>query len=326
MSKYNIRKRFGSTITIALLFVVPLLFNGPYPVHMMIMAAVNNILASSLRLIALTGQLSLAHGGMMAVGAYTSCLLVMKVGISFWVALPLAGIASAGLAFMVGFAFVRIRGVYFAMVTVFFGEMITLTAEHWRGLTGGSSGIVAIPRPGPISIDGVLSIDFTSKADFYYLILVLMLISMLVLYAIEYSRIGVTLLSIAQGDFLAESVGVNTARFKVLAFCVGCFFAGIAGGFYSHYIRAINPRTFGFFFTIYVVVYMIVGGGKRFAGPVVGALFLTILPEFFRGLNEFQPFVFAGCLMAVLFFLPDGLVSLPARLFALKEQREDNFA
>jgi branched-chain amino acid transport system permease protein len=317
MSKDKLSKPLICTISVVLMFLVPLAIDGEYTLHILIMAALNIILASSLRLILTTGQLSLAHGGMMTAGAYTSSLLVMKLGISFWAALPLAGLAAATLALMVGFPFVRIKGIYFAMVTVFLAEMITLTAEQCRSITGGSSGIFAIPKPGPIVSPGLLKMTFTSKVDFYYLALVLMLITLLFLFAIEHSRIGLTLLSIRQADFLAESVGVNTARFKVLAFCVGCFFAGTAGGFYSHYIRAINPRSFDFFFAIYVVTFMIVGGGGRFAGPILGAFILTLLPELFRWLKEFQPFVFAGVLMAVIFFLPEGLVGLPTRLFNL---------
>lgn len=321
MSRKKMAKGLSYGASVILLFFLPSFIQGPYTLHILIMAAMNIILASSLRLIAITGQLSLAHGGMMAVGAYTSALLVMKLGLSSWLALPLAGIAAAILALLVGFPFVKIKGIYFAMVTVFLAEMIILMAEHWRGLTGGSSGIINVPQPDPIAIPGLLSMDFASKADFYYFILALMLIILLILYAIEHSRVGLTWRSIQQADFLAESVGVNTARFKVLAFCMGCFFAGTAGSFYSQYISVINPRTFGFFFAIYVVVYVIVGGMGKFSGPIVGAFILTVLPELVRALKEFEPFVFAGVLMLVIFFLPAGLVGLPERLARLYKKR-----
>ena len=321
MSKSKVSKPLSYVVSMLFLFLAPLFIKGPYTLHILIMASMNVILASSLRLIATSGQLSIAHGGMMAVGAYTSALLVMKLGLSSWAALPLAGLAAAGLALLVGFPFVRIKGIYFAMVTVFLSEMIILTAEHWRSLTGGSSGIINIPQPDPIAIPRLLNIDFASKVDFYYFILALMLVTLLILYAIEHSRIGLTWLSIQQADFLAESVGVNTARFKVLAFCIGCFFAGIAGSFYSQYISVINPRTFGFFFAIYIVVYVIVGGTGRFSGPIYGAFILTILPEFIRVLKEFQPFIFAGVLMLVIFFLPEGLVGLPQRLVRFYKER-----
>ena len=321
MSNKKVAKGLRYGAAIVFLFLVPLFVRGQYTIHILIMAAMNILLASSLRLIATSGQLSLAHGGMTAVGAYTSALLMMKLGISSWVSLPLAGIAAAGLALLVGFPFVRIKGIYFAMVTVFLAEMVMLAVEHWGGITGGSSGLVNIPQPDPIVIPGLLTIDFNSKVHFYYLILAIMLASLLILYAIERSRIGLTLLSIQQNESLAGSVGVNTSRFKVLAFCIGCFFAGITGGFYCQYINVINPRSFGFFFAIYIVVYMIVGGVKKFSGPIYGAFIFSILPELIRALKEFQPFVFAGVLMLVIFVLPEGLVDLRKQFVKLYKKR-----
>jgi branched-chain amino acid transport system permease protein len=274
----------------------------------------NIILASSLRLINLSGQLSLAHGGMMTIGAYTSTLLVMKLGLSSWVAMPLAGFFAAIIAGLVGFPFVRLKGIYFSIVTIFFGEMVVLTAQQWQGLTGGSTGIFNIPRPNPIEILGILNLTFSSKTDFYYLMLALMLISLFILYAVENSRIGLTLRGIQQTDSLAESIGINTTGFKVLAFSIGSFFAGLTGGFYTHYISAINPDSFSFLFTIYILIYMTVGGEKRFIGPILGAFVLTILPEVLRPLKTFVPFFFAAVLMAVIFFMHEGLVGLPGRL------------
>ena len=306
---------------IVFLFLIPLFVKDPYQLHILIMAGIAVILASSVRLIAASGLLSLAHGGMMAVGAYTSTLLVMKLGLSSWAALIAAGLAAAVIASLVGYPFIRIKGMYFAMVTVFLGEAIRLIIEQWQDLTGGTSGIVNIPRPDPIVIPGLLNIDFTSKVDFYYFILVLVLVILFILYALEHSRIGLTWFSIGQADFLAESVGVNTARFQVLDFSIGCFFAGIAGAFYSQYITAITPSAFGFFWSIYIVIYMIVGGMGTFFGPILGAFILTLLPESVRFLKEFQPYVFAGVLMLVIFLLPEGLISLPKRLKKLFKER-----
>jgi branched-chain amino acid transport system permease protein len=301
-------------ILIACLVFLPFILHGPYHIHTFILTMMNIILASSLRLINLSGQMSLAHGGMMTIGAYTSTLLVMKLGLSSWVALPLAGLFAAIIACLIGFPFVRLKGIYFSIVTIFFSEMVVLTAQQWQSLTGGSTGIFNILRPNPIVIPGILNITFSSKVDFYYLMLVLMLISLFILYIVENSRIGLTLRGIQQADTLAESVGINTTGFKVLAFSIGSFFAGLVGGFYPHYISAINPDSFGFLFTIYILIYMTVGGDKRFIGPILGAFVLTILPEVLRPLKAFVPFFFAAVLMAVIFFMQEGLVGLPGRL------------
>jgi branched-chain amino acid transport system permease protein len=304
-----------------LLFLIPLFVKATYVLHILILVAVNVILASSLRLIATSGQLSLGHGGMMVIGAYTSALLVMKLGFSTWAALPAAGLASGGIAVLVGYPFTRLRRIYFTMVTIFFAEVIRLIIEQWRGLTGGTSGLLNIPRPNAIFAFGFVDIDFTSRAHFYYLILVMVLITLLVLYALEHSRIGLTWFSIQQADSLAESVGINTTRFKVIAFGIGCFFAGIAGAFYSHYMAVLTPTAFGVFYAINILVYMVVGGMGRFSGPIAGALVLTILPESVRILKEYQPFVFAGVMMVIVLFLPEGLVGLPERLRKLVKER-----
>jgi branched-chain amino acid transport system permease protein len=308
-------------LLVVCLFFLPLVFSGPYHLHTLILTMMNVVLASSLRLINLSGQMSLAHGGMMTVGAYTSTLLVMKLGFSSWLAMPLAGLFAAFVASLAGFPFVRLKGIYFSIVTIFFSEMVVLTAQQWQGLTGGSTGLFNIPRPSPVVIPGILNLTFSSKADFYHVMVVLMVVSLLILYAVERSRIGLTLRAVQQADSLAESVGINTSGFKVLAFSIGCFFAGTTGAFYSHYISAISPDSFSFLFTIYILVYMTVGGEKRFLGPILGAFVLTILPEVLRPLKAFVPFFFAAVLIAVIFFAPDGMAGLVGRLKSLVSKR-----
>jgi branched-chain amino acid transport system permease protein len=299
---------------VGILFLIPLFLRSAYAMHILISTGMNIILASSLRLIFTSGQLSLAHGGMVCVGAYVSALLVMNLGLSSWAALLLAGASAAGLAFLVGFPFVRLKGIYFAIGTIFLGQMIVMTGEQWESVTGGSLGIFNIPRPDPVALPGIVHINFDSKVDFYYLTLVLNLITLLLLYGMERSRLGQIWSSIRQADFLAESVGVNVARFKVLAFGVGCFFAGLVGGLYGQYMSVISPRAFDLSYSVYAMVYMVAGGMNSFYGPALGAFILTILPEFFRPIREYEPFVFAGLLLLIIFFLPGGLVSLPNRL------------
>ena len=138
------------TALILLLFLIPLFVKGAYSLHVLIMVGISIILTSSLRTIATTGQISLAHAGFMAIGAYTSALLVMKLGLSFWAAFPLGGIAAALIALLVGYPFVRVKRVYFAMLTLFMGEVIRLIIMEWRDLTGGSSGLLNIPPPNSI--------------------------------------------------------------------------------------------------------------------------------------------------------------------------------
>lgn len=311
MSRSKLVKPLSYTALLILLFLVPLFVNQSYILHIFILVGINIILASSLRLIAISGQLSLGHGSMMSIGAYTSALLVMKHGFSSWAGLALAGSVTYVVALIVGYPFVRLRGIYFAMITVFFAEVVRLVITEWRSVTGGAMGILNIPRPNPIVLPGLLRLDFTSRVDFYYFALVLVLVTLLILYAIEHSRVRLILLSVSQADSLAESLGINTIRFKVIAFSIGGFFAGIAGAFYAHYLTVLNPASFGFLFAIYTVIYVIVGGTQRFSGPILGAFILTLIPELIRGLKEYQPLIFAAVLIVTIFFMPKGLVGLP---------------
>lgn len=309
------RKKFvqipGFIIIAAVVFLLPTFMPGPYITHVLILTLINIILASSLRLINLTGQLSLAHSGMLTLGAYTCTLLVMKAGFSTWGALIIAAIFAAIVAVILGIPYTKLKGIYFSIITILTNEVITLVAQQWRGMTNGSNGIYNIPRPDPIVIPGLLNITFDSRTNFYYMVLIIAIISLVIMYAIEHSRVGMTMQGIKQTESLSESIGVNTTWYKVLAFALGCFFSGLTGGFYSQYISAIDPTTFGFIFAVYTVIYMVVGGQGKFIGPLIGALILTLLPEFLRPLKEYQPFFFAGILILIIFFMPEGLVGLP---------------
>lgn len=321
MSKNKGIKLSTLGLLIIFLFLIPLFDKSAYQIHILIMMGISLIMATSFRSIANTGQLSLGHGGMMTLGAYTSTLLVMKLGISFWSALILAGLTAGVLAAIVGFPFTRIKGIYFSITTLFLTQIIILLAKQWKSMTNGSAGIIHIPPPDRIVVPGLLTIDFSSKVDFYYLILILVLITLLILYALENSRIGLIFNSIRQSESLAESMGVNTTKYKILAFSIGSFFAGIAGAFYASYITAIAPSTFGFMYTVYVVAYVMVGGLNSFLGPILGAIVLTILPELFRGIPQYQPFLYAASLLLVIFYLPKGLIGVPGQLKNLFRKR-----
>ena len=158
MSKKTLTWVLSYGVLAVIMFFLPFFFSGQYTIHILILTVINIILASSLRLINLSGQLSLAHGGMMTIGAYTATLLVVKLGLSSWVALLVAGFFTAVIACLVGFPFVKVKGIYFAMVTIFLASMVTLVAQQWRGLTNGVNGIYNIPRPDPVVIPGILNI------------------------------------------------------------------------------------------------------------------------------------------------------------------------
>jgi branched-chain amino acid transport system permease protein len=306
-------KNLSLSLLLIFLFVVPLFIKSEYHLHVLILCAINIILASSLRAISTVGQLSLGHAGFMSIGAYTSGILVMKLGLSPYVGLLLGGVAAMVLAAVIAYPITRVRTVYFAMLTLFLGEVIRLVITEGREITGGTSGMINIRPLESISILG-LHISFTTRLPNYYFVLIFMLVVLLFLYRIDRSYIGMTFKAIAQDESLSASTGINVARFKAVMFCIGCFIAGLAGSFYAHYVSVLTPDSFGLFTSIYLLIYVVVGGTNRFAGAIVGAFILTLIPEMFRTLKEYQPFIFAAVLFLVVFLLPRGIIDLPEKI------------
>src|SRR6267143_1618066 len=214
----------------ALALLVPAL-GGDYYVHVFALVFTNVILAASLRPSLTCGQLNIGHSAFMSVGAYTSALLAKNLAVPFEVSLLCGALLATAVGLVIGYPALRLRGVYFAMVTVAFVEVIRLIAAIWVPLTRGNSGLSGIPKP------NLLGMTLTTKASQYYLGLALMLIVLLILWKLERSRLGLIWKSIGMADNLAQSLGVDIARHKLLAFMLGCFFAGTAGAFSAHFIR-----------------------------------------------------------------------------------------
>lgn len=294
--------------------LIPIALKGnEYYLHFCIICAINVILACSLRPMAATGQMSIGQAGFMAVGAYTSAILATKFNVPVYGAMVLGGLAAMAVAAVIGFPLSRIRTVYFVTVTMFLGEIVRLVLFEWRTVTGGSTGMMGIPRPEAFSVFGIMHLDFSSRLQFCYLVFLVLFIVLLVLYNIDRSHIGTVLSAIGQEEPLSSSVGISVARYKVMIFCVGSFFTGLAGSLHAHYMTLLNPDTFGVTASLYILIYLVVGG-KRFAGPIAGAVLLTLIPEVFRGLKEYQPYVFVTVLFLVVFLLPGGLTELPERI------------
>jgi branched-chain amino acid transport system permease protein len=301
--------KLGHLIVLIVLLTLPVATRDPYFLNLFITVGIWTTSVWGVRLIMSTGQLTLGHAAYMAVGAYASTLLTMKAGLSFWLAFPLAGMISSLIALLIGYPILRIKGVYFSIITFAFAEIIRLIIVHWPDVLGGYGGIPNIPPPQPI-----FSIRFTSRVPFYYLILAISLSTYLFMVRIEKSRLGRIFSSIHESDTLAESIGINIMKYKMIAFCLGCFFAGLSGSFYAHYFNFTSPEFFTIWQSIYCLIFVIVGGVGSVFGPFLGSLFMTLVPEFLRGAKEYEPVVYAIILILIMFLLPGGLVTLPDRL------------
>jgi branched-chain amino acid transport system permease protein len=316
MNKRRLISIGGVAVFIIFLFTIPTFMHNIYWTHVLIIVGVNVLLASSLRLISRIGVVSLGHAGFLCIGAYGSALLVMRLGLPFWLSLPLSGVLAGLVALILGYPLVRAKGIYFAILTLLVSEVFRSVGWYWDSLTGGRPGLIGIPPPNSIVIPAIITINFDNKVAFYYLILIIVLLCLLILYRLEHSRLGLTWDAIQEAEQLSASTGIRTTWYKIIAFALGCFFAGISGALFAHYNQALNCDPigkFGIMTSIYVMVYMVIGGTGRFAGPIIGAIILTIVPELSRPLREYQPIIFGGLLIIIAHLMPEGIVGLGDR-------------
>jgi branched-chain amino acid transport system permease protein len=298
----------------ALVGALPFAVN-PYQLDFLIFLLINIILVASYRFVTITGEWSLIHVVMMGAGGYTSALVVKQLELPFWLALPLSGASAALLAFLLSFPLFRMKGFYFLIGSFAAGEVIRQTWKwnELRELFGGPKGIKLIPRP-VVDIPGLPWLSLNDPVVYYFMTALLVAASLWVLHRIETSRIGLTLHAIHWKDVLAESVGVDTWRYRTLAFVIGSFFAGLAGSLLAHYVGAINPERFSLAIMLYVLLWTIVGGTGTFVGPIIGVVVLSIVDEVFRSLEEWRPAIYGVLLILTVRFLPKGLESLGGRL------------
>ena len=313
------RARVFSLIGLVILLFLGPLFLENYYLHLAVLVFIYVMLTSSLRAIYISGQLSLGHAAFMAIGAYTSAMLAKHLGWTPWCTMPLGGIAALIGGVLIGFPFSRLRAIYFSMASLFFGMMVTTLVGLAPELTGHYTGLQAIPR----------LFGFT-KVPYYYFFLVVTLLTLLILYRIEHSRIGMTFKSVSQSYLAASSRGINEAGIRILSLGIGTFFAGIAGAGYAHYAGFIAPATFGIMPSIFLVVYLLAGGKGSFAGPIVGAAILYLIPFVMREFQGYAPFFQAGVLVAVVFVIPEGMISLPSQTMSwigkVREGRRRSYA
>lgn len=302
---------FGSFLLAAALILLPNLVSHSQQ-EILVLLVINVLLVTSYRLLTLTGEWSLAHVVIMGVGAYGSALVAKKLALPVPLSMLAGASIAALIAFLLSFPLFRMKGFYFLIGSFAAGEVIRLIWK-WSDLTwlfGGPKGIKLIP---PVPDIELLSVEFYDPVNYYYLCLIVVAISLVILYRVEHSRIGLTFHAIHWQDKLAESVGVSTFRYRTLAFVISSFFAGLAGALYAHYVGAIAPDRFNVEEMVYVLIWAIVGGTATFYGPILGVIVLTILNEVvLRGLgvDEMRPMFYGAILILFILFLPNGLESL----------------
>jgi branched-chain amino acid transport system permease protein len=264
-----------------------------------------------------TGQISLGHGAFMGVGAYSSAILTIKLGIPFWVALPMAGLITALVGMVFGIPSLRLKGLYLAIATMAAQFIIEYAMRNWTSLTGGSTGMV-------VSSPSFFGISIDSDRSYYYLIYAFVIAATLFTKNLARTRSGRAFVAIRDRYLAAEVIGVNVWLYRILSFGVSSFMVGVAGSLWAHYVLVVNDEAFGIWLSVQFLAMIIIGGMGHVLGGIYGAIFMTTLPILLRipehALTQVYPGIFAifqsltegvfGLIIILfLIFEPDGLAA-----------------
>lgn len=263
---------------------------GMYYLGVATMVCINVIIVSGLNLITgITGQLSLGHAAFMSLGAYFTAIVTTKFGVPFFLSVPMAVLFAALIGALLGLPILRMRGDYLAIATLGFGEIVRVVILNMP-IANRALGIYGIP-----------------PATTFVLAAVLMVVALLFCYRLEHSRVGLALRSIRDNEIAAEMMGVDIARYKILAFTVGSGLSGLGGVLYAHHITYISPNDFGFMKSIEYLSMLVLGGLGSLTGVVAGSLVLTTAPEVLRFLSEYRMIMYGGVLVLIMIFRPQGI-------------------
>ncbi|HZS32112.1 MAG TPA: branched-chain amino acid ABC transporter permease [Methylomirabilota bacterium] len=297
------RARLVLGAVLAAAVLLPVAVRSPYVLHVAVLAGIYVVLTLSLNLITgFCGQFSLGHAGFYGIGAYTAALLAVHLGSPFLGNLAVAAVVAGIAGFLIGLPTLRLGGIYLAMATLGFGEIIHLVLLNWLSLTRGPLGIPAIPGP------SLLGWDLDTPVRQYYLALALVLLVTVIVSRLVDSRFGEAIQAIRDDEVAAEALGVPTTRLKVVTFTVSAALAGVAGAFFAHYATFVSPGSFTLVESILVLSLLVFGGLGSVEGSIAGAVILTVAPEVFRFLAAYRMVIYGALLLGLILFRPQGLL------------------
>ena len=298
----------GLAVFLAAVALAPWLAPNAYIVQVLAFAGLNVMMATGLNLLmGFAGQVSLGHAGFYGLGAYLSGVLGARFALSPWLGMPFAAVVTALLALAVGIPTLKLKSYYLAMATLGIGVVLHLAFVQLYWWTGGSSGLAGIP---PFDIGPV---KFASDLSHYYLIWTFAAAGLWLAWNLVNSGVGRVLRALGDSEVAAEAMGVDTALEKRRMFVLSAVYASVAGSLYAHYITVISPEIFSFLFSVVLVLMVAIGGIGQFWGPVLGALLLTVLPEYLRRYGDYEVPLYGLTLIVVMLFLPRGLAGLLER-------------
>ncbi|SNS56763.1 branched-chain amino acid transport system permease protein [Anaerovirgula multivorans] len=289
----------------AMIIFWPFLAKGsPYIFRTSIMALIYVVLALSLNMvIGFAGQLSMGHSAFFGIGAYVVALLTVNFGISFWIAMIMAGIVTAIFGFILGIPTLRLKGDYLAITTIGFAEIVRLILVNWTKVTKGPAGIPGIPSP------QIFGWVLRSNVAYYYIVLALVILTIFISYRLLHSRLGLGLIAVKDDEIAAEAMGVNSTNLKILAFVLAGAIAGMTGGFFASFIHYVNPDNFTYMESVLILCMVVLGGVGSISGVIIGAVVLTILPEALRDISTYRYAVYGLLLIVMMIIRPQGMIS-----------------
>lgn len=253
-----------------------------------------------------TGLLSLGHAAFYGIGAYATAILMTKHGFSFLPSLVLSGLLALFFGFLLGLPTRKVRGDYFCLLTIAFGEIFRLVTQAWIGFTGGAMGIVGIPIP------DLAGWKIQTEADFYFLGLALLGFTYGTLHLLTRSKFGRAFVAIREDELAASVMGINTPMYKILTFSIGSLYAGIAGSYLAVYQTTVTPSNFRLEESCLMIIMVIVGGMGKLAATFLGVTVMAVAIEFFRPVPEYRLLIIGLIMILVLLFRPQGLLGASA--------------
>lgn len=318
----TIRTECGATLALlaiwglAAALVIYVLIHGGYLTTVVQIAAIYTIFVTGLNIfMGYAGQVSFGHSAFAALSGYTSAVLTANYG---WEPLPAAALGLAGVlacALIIGYPTLRLRGHYLAMATLAIGLIAYDVAVEWDSVTQGYMGISGIP---PL---GIGSWTVTSDRGVLLVLIIIAGLGILASAAIRRSRLGRALVATAGSENAARALGIDVARYKLIAFLISAFYAGLAGSLFVHAVGFVSPEVFGLHMVVLAFTMLYIGGIGTFIGPALGALIVTLLPESVREFNEYQDLIYGAVLIFILIYAPGGVASLPKLVSSMTRRK-----
>ena len=309
------RRRVTALLGVAVLAAIPFAIRNSFFLHVCILVLMWTVLGAAWNVLGgFAGQVSFGHAALFAVGAYTTIILYLKSGLAPWWGIPLGGVAAALVSLPIGLLCFRLRGPYFSLATLAVAEIVKLVALNWESVTAGSVGYLITSLP-PVHMFG-RNVNWEAKTPFYAAAAGLTVVALLMTGWLRSSRLGAYLVAIREDEDAAEAVGIDTVRAKVLTLALSAFLAGMGGGFYAFYFRYVDPDAVaGIGLSMEMVFIAVVGGLGTVGGPLIGAVFLTVVAELVRDRFQAGHLIFYGLfMMLVIRFMPEGIWGRVRRL------------